>query len=316
MKKKKTVLEDVLSTLTKYFAVLCIAVTVIIALSGLRIVKSGEVALVLRFGRLTGNTREEQIHEPGLLFAFPYIIDEVITVPTGSIMKLDVTTHYTSTQMSTYTRNGYVMTGDRNIVLVSASVQYVISDPVEYVLGTADPQSLIRAHVSSAMLDAAASVSSDTLLTTGKNDFASAVQNDAQSRLSADHAGVRINSVELTTVSMPFEVKDIYNEVNSANVKAGTALEKAAQYRESLIPSAQAKANALINEANAAYSTEVAAANAALSEFYGTEPEFRLSPETVKTRLYNEKISAIIAKIGTVRVVSDSDTRIIITGGS
>ena len=312
MKKKNSILADILSTLTKYFAVLVALVVLIIALSGLRIVKSGEVALVLRFGRLTGATREEQIHEPGLLFAFPYIIDEVITVPTGNILKLDVTTHYTSTIMSTYTRNGYVITGDSNIVLVSASVQYVISDPVDYVLGTADPEALIRAHVSSAMINAAASVSADTLLTTGKNDFASSVLTQAQSRLDADSAGVSINSIELTTVSMPLEVKDIYDEVNSANVKSSTLLEKAEQYRESLIPSAESKANQLINDANTAYATDVAAANSALSEFWGVVNEFEASPEIVKTRIYNEKLSAIISKIGTVRAVSDSDTRIII----
>ena len=80
--KKKTVLADILGSVTKYFLILVAVVVVCIALSGIRVVKSGEVALILRFGKLVGNTYEEQVHEPGLLFAFPYIIDEVITVPT------------------------------------------------------------------------------------------------------------------------------------------------------------------------------------------------------------------------------------------
>ncbi|MCK5798215.1 MAG: hypothetical protein KAI47_13570, partial [Deltaproteobacteria bacterium] len=37
--------------------------------SGIRVVGADEVALVIRFGRLVGETRAEQIHGPGLLFA-------------------------------------------------------------------------------------------------------------------------------------------------------------------------------------------------------------------------------------------------------
>ena len=92
-KKKNSLFADVLRTITRYFLVLVAVVVIMIAVSGIRVVKSGEVALILRFGKLVGNTYEEQVHEPGLLFAFPYIIDEVITVPTGNVMEQVVTTH-------------------------------------------------------------------------------------------------------------------------------------------------------------------------------------------------------------------------------
>ena len=47
--KKKTVLADILGSVTKYFLILVAVVVVCIALSGIRVVKSGEVALILRF---------------------------------------------------------------------------------------------------------------------------------------------------------------------------------------------------------------------------------------------------------------------------
>ena len=90
-KKKNSLFADILQTVTRYFLVLVAAVVMMICLSGIRVVKSGEVAMILRFGKLVGNTYEEQVHEPGLLFAFPYIIDEVITVPTGNVMEQVVT---------------------------------------------------------------------------------------------------------------------------------------------------------------------------------------------------------------------------------
>ena len=55
-KKKNSLFADVLRTITRYFLVLVAAVVIMIAVSGVRVVKSGEVALILRFGKLVGNT--------------------------------------------------------------------------------------------------------------------------------------------------------------------------------------------------------------------------------------------------------------------
>ena len=64
--RKKTMLADILGSVTKYFLVLVAVVIIFIAFSGVRVVKSGEVALILRFGKLVGDSYEEQVHEPGL----------------------------------------------------------------------------------------------------------------------------------------------------------------------------------------------------------------------------------------------------------
>ena len=132
--KKNLLFEDILRTVSRYFVVIIIAVVLIICCSGIRFIKSGEQAIILRFGKIVGDTPEEQIHDAGVLFAFPYIIDEVITIPTGSIHEFTVNTHYTEGEMTTYDRNGYVITGDNNIAILSASVKYTISDPVAFAL--------------------------------------------------------------------------------------------------------------------------------------------------------------------------------------
>lgn len=312
--KKKTLLSDILSSVTKYFLVLVCVVVVFIALSGVRIVKSGEVALVLRFGRLVGDTYEESVHEPGLLLAFPYIIDEVIMVPTGSVIEQTVTTHYTAGSMTTLHNNGYVITGDQNIAVISASVKYVISDPVAYALNVKDIEKIINASVSNAMIDEAACIAVDDLLTGGKDAYATAVMSRAQSKLSAAGTGVTLGSVELTNVSMPAAVKDTYDMVNSATVQAATQLEQAQQYRENLIPKAQSEANALVAQANSDQSAAVAAANTDLAEFWGVVDEYALNPEVVRTRLYSVKAAEALGKIGRIRVVQDGETKIVISG--
>ncbi len=310
--KKNLLFEDILRTVSRYFVIIIIAVVILIACSGIKFIKSGESAIILRFGKIVGDTPEEQVHDAGLLFAFPYIIDEVITVPTGSVQEFTVNTHYTDGEMTTYDRNGYVITGDNNIAILSASVKYTISDPVAYALAVKNPQYVINAVVSNAMINVAANYAVDDILTTGKDAYTKAVKALSQEKLDKNGIGVALTQLELTRVGMPEEVRDIYELVNSTNIQASTRIEQANQYYETRIPSAEAEAATLIAEARAQYSNFTAAANSDLYEFYGVLDEYNADPAVVRVRLYNTAIANIIRQIGTVKIVDDSDSKIII----
>lgn len=310
--KKKAVFSDILTTVTKYFLILVVSVIILICFSGVRIVESGNVALILRFGKLVGDTYDEQVNEPGLLLAFPYVIDEVIMVPTGSVMEQTVSTHYTSGNMTTLHNNGYLITGDQNVAVVSVSVKYIISDPVAYALKVKDISGIINSFVSSAMVECVSYISVDELLTSGKDKYCQEVLSLTQDLLSSTGTGITIGTIELTSVSMPNEVREIYDLVNSATVQAATQLEQAYQYRENIIPQAEAEASAFIALANTEFSGAVATANSDLAEFWGTLEEYSSNPELVKIRIYNSKVSKAMSKIGKVRVVQDGETKIVI----
>ncbi len=311
--KKNAIFEDVLKTVSRIFVVAVILISLFICFSGVKFVKSGNVALVLRFGKLVGKTTEQQVHGPGILFAFPYIIDEVIMVPTGNIMEQKIETHFTNGEMSTdYRKNGYVITGDHNIAVITASLKYTISDPVAYALKIKDIQQIINASVSNAMVEASAYMPVDDILTSGKEQFTSEVIRLSQQKLNMASVGIKVSAIELTYVAMPSEVKATYEAVNSATVQANTILENAMQYRDTKIPEAEADANKAIADANTEYSSAIAAANTELAEFWGVLEEYNTSSVVVRTRIYNQKVSEAINKIGTIKVVHDGDSSIII----
>ena len=315
MKKKNAVFEDIITTVSRYFVVLVVIVILCIALSGIRFIKSGEVAIVLRFGKLVGDTPEEQIHEPGILFAFPYIIDEVVTVQTGSVMERTVTTHYTEGSMTTINNNGYVVTGDNNIALMKVSVKYTITDPVNYALHVKDVDKIIDACVSNAMLERAACTEFDTILTSGKEKYSLQVKNVAQQSLDNNSVGVTLSAVELTNVAPPQEVKAVYEEVNAASVDREKIIKEANQYSDKTIIEANATKEKLVSEANTLYSQKTSAAKGDLSEFWGTLEEYEKSYSSqvlVRTRIKNEKLSKAIGKIGKVIAVKDGNSHIII----
>ena len=310
--KNSAVFADILSSLSKYFLIAVVVMVLAICFSGVRFVRSGNVALILRFGNLLGDTYEEQVHEPGLLLAFPYIIDEVVMVPTGSVIEQKVTTHYTDGYMKDSKSKGYVITGDQNIAVIDACVKYKITDPVAYALCVSDMESIINGSVSNAMVEMAAGMSVDDILTSEKKAYSDGTKKLAQEKLDIANAGITINNIELTKVSMPKEVVSIYEEVNASNVKASTLLEDAKNYHDTMIPEAESKANKLISDANTENAKEVSAANQALVEFWGVLEEYKSNKSVVKARVYNQKITEAISKIGTVKVVQKGDSKIII----
>lgn len=311
--KSQSFVADVMMTSVKYFKWVVLIIIAGIMLSGIRTVNQGEVAVILRFGKLCGNTREEQVHEPGLMFAFPYIIDEVITVPTGKVFELNVDTHYTGGSMSSYVdENGYCITGDSNIAVISSSLKYMISDPVQYALSTRDIESTVRGTVSASIAQSTLSMTIDSLLTDGKDDFAAAVLEKSQEMLDNLECGITITNFELNTVAPPIEVKDIFDEVTAATVDAQTLLAEARQYLATLIPQTQSEANLLVSEAQSNQSTRVSAVKQSLAEFYGLLDEFEKQPEVVIIRMYNTKMTELYKKLGRVYVVGDGMPNIFI----
>ena len=303
---KKAVLEGILTTLSRCFIVLIAVVLICIALSGVRMVNSGEVAVILRFGKIVGDTPDEQIHEPGILFCFPYFIDEVVSIPVDNVIQQTVVTHYTEGNIENWRDSGYLMTGDQNIALVSASAKYVVSDPIAYALYVNELSSIVDACISNAMVEVSAKTAVDDILTAGKLEFSAEISALAQAKLDAAGAGVSLQALELTDVSMPAEVRETYEGVNAATVRASTLKEEANQYRNTQIPLAQSTANSLISSANIAKASAVSATQTDLAEFWGVLNEYKADPEAVKARVYNEKLEKVLNNIGSVRMV-DSD---------
>ena len=311
--KKKTLFGDVLETMTRYFFILIAIVVLLILASCIRVVESGDVAVVLRFGKLVGNTREEQVREPGLHFAFPYLIDEVITIPVDEVIEQEILTYHASGRIIGNEYAGYLLTGDMNVAVLSASVKYTISDPVAYALHVNGSMELIDFAVSSAMLAEAAGMDVDGLLTDKKAAFASAVLERAAESIDRLGIGVSLSTLELTRVAMPEEVRDIYEQVNAETVRAATLLEQANIYASTTKISANSEKTSTISAATVAANNKITAANQELVEFYGLLEEYRKNPDLVEARVFSEKFTKMLKAFGKVIVVESEDTKVVLT---
>ncbi len=115
---------------------------VMYAASGITVVKPDEVAVILRWGRLVGQTPALQQHGPGLLFAFPRPVDQVVRVQVKHVWEVPVSTLASSNDYSDENerygstlnplKQGYALTGDHNIVQANMVARYRVRDPAEW----------------------------------------------------------------------------------------------------------------------------------------------------------------------------------------
>jgi len=283
-----------------------LAVLVIVA-SGVTIVKQDEVALRLRFGRLTGETAADQVHGPGLLISFPYLVDKVVRVPVKRVMEMNIDALRSRSALAfrrvDITRDGYAITGDSNLVQPEVLLKYQISDPVVWALRISEPEKLVHDAVVAALTRTLAEMQVDEVLVQGKRKLAGLARQRAQATLDEGGPFVMLVALEFTALQPPAQVAQYFNDVQKTIVEKKTLEEKARSYEEQEIPLAEAERDNLVNEAEAYRADELADAEGAAGVFLGLLEEYRKNPEVVWQRLYLEAMDTLISRLGATNVL-------------
>jgi len=305
-KKSFQAFTQILGYFIKYFRWVVLSAAVLIALSGIYRVESYEAAIVLRFGRLVGSTLEEQVRGPGLHFALPFFIDEVIRIPVQTVHEWEISTHYgmgrifPSVEMS-----GYLLSGDNNIVLIRANVRYQIANPVQYALFSSYPIGMIDGIISGEMTRSVASRDIDFVLTVGRAELANEILRNSQRIIDDLGIGVAITSVELTEIIPPNETAIDFERVASAAIIKETAIQQAREQAASQILRAQATASALTQSAISNQASRLSRVHGEMAEFNGLYEQFTRSPEIVMAGTLRARAAAVLSRAGNTIIVPD-----------
>lgn len=266
--------------------------------SGITVVKPDEVALILRWGRLVGKGEEAQ-HGPGLLFAFPKPVDEVLRVKRMRVEEERVSTlvagRYASQTLDPV-NDGYALTGDHNIVHVDVVVRYRIEDPALWKFYGPDSREILRLEVTGAMVRSLGEMGIDRVLSDGRKDLIATARRRAQEGLDAASSGLTITSLELTGLAPPVALQPSFDAVQSAFIGAETAKKDAQAYAATAVPNAQAEANRVIEDARARTGDKEAAARGEAQAFLNLEKEYRANPAVVGERLYRDAIIQALSR--------------------
>ncbi len=284
------------------------AMAVLYLLSGITVVQPDEVAVVLRWGRLVGDTPALQQHGPGLLFALPRPIDQVVRVKVKRVCELTIDTLASGTGWATETTldpltEGYALTGDRNIVQVEMVARYQVREPAEWAFYGPPADDVLRVEVSAAMVRSLGEMGVDRVLADGRKDLVALATRRAQAGLDAAHSGLELVSLELTQLAPPTALAADFEAVQSAFIGAETRKKEAQAFAQVAVPQAQATADATVQAARADAARELATARGDAEAFTALAREYRANPRVVRERLYRDAVDGATAAAGSLRWV-------------
>ena len=256
-------------------AAVAVVVAVIWAFTGFYIVDAAERGVVMRFGRVL-----DSIVQPGLHWN-PPIIDDVNLV---NILALNTQTYVARSMLTT----------DENIIDISVTVQYRISDPKKYVIDVASPLGSLDNAAESAIRHVVGGNSMDQILTTGRDRVAVDVQERLQGYMDVYNTGIVISQVNVIDAQPPDAVRAAFDDVIRAREDEERVQNEALQYSNRIIPEARGEAQQQMERANAYKEEAIARAIGDASRFDQLLTEYLLAPEVTRQRLYIDSLQDVM----------------------
>jgi membrane protease subunit HflK len=301
------------------FAVLKIIMAVLIVLfftSGIFTVAPDQRAMVLRFGKIRGDTTDSRILGPGLHWAVPYPVEEVIKLPArNTVLKTAIDSFWydeTSTSPGTTLNpvtDGYCITrndtiadlkgggSDYNIIHAKWQLTYRISDCELFFkninlkrpdagqsLIDVIPQSIepfLKAVASEAIVVSMVNFSIDEAIKSDSR-MAKDAEKLLQKKLDDMNTGIEVDSIQLTAVTWPRQVNDAFVASIKASNEADKTIREAKGYAESKIN--EAGGSEMIN---AVLSPDT---NSQQREYYWNNASGTVQQTIAEARAYKTKV--------------------------
>ncbi len=270
--------------------------------TGFYSVGTNECAVVRRFGRALLRPKG-----PGPHLGLPYGLDRVAKLRPRETKRVGVgmTLAERAVGRKLLPRQAECLTGDRNLIVLSAVVQYQVKDPRRYLFAATDVGKVVSASAAAALTSIVSGMSVDDVLTVRR----SAIQAEAIRRVQADldryGLGVQVRAISLEGVAPPEEVADAFRDVIAARGDKERAINEARGYANRLVPRARGEAERIMAEAEA-YSQEVVQRAIGEAErFAKMQAELRDHRQLTARRLIIETMEEVLPRLK--KVILDGD---------
>ena len=272
--------------------VIIAAVVLIAAGTCFYTVDDKQVAVVTTFGQVT------DITEAGVHFKLPFGIQNVEKVDVNVYQKIELgysSDEYDPYNYETNTSESTMITGDYNIVNVEFFVEYKISDPVQYLYSSNNPELILRNLIQSQIRNVVGSSTVDAVLTDGKENIQMQVKELVTQILEEYEIGLTLVDVKIQDSEPPTaEVIEAFKAVETAKQQAETVVNDAKAYQNAQLPNAQAQADKLTQNAEYLKQKRINEAHEQVAMFNAMYEEYIQNPDITKSRMYYEAISKVL----------------------
>ena len=201
-----------------------------------------------------------------------------------------------------------MLTGDENIINVSFSVQWKVSDAQAFAFNIPEPQrETVRAVTESAMREVIGRTTLESALTVGKSKVAAEATKLTQQTLDNYKTGIEILEVNLLDASFPQAVVDAARDVQAAQADQESARNEAEGYTNDILPRARGQAERMVQEAEAYKQQVVAQAQGSTARLLSVYDQYKQAEDVTRKRIYLETMEKILE--GTNKVIMDSKHR-------
>ncbi len=274
----------------KTFLVVFLAL-VILTLAGtcFYTVDDKQQAVVTTFGKVT------DITDAGVHFKLPFGIQSVRKVDVNVYQKIELGYSSDGSYYNVNENESAMITGDYNIVNVDFFVEYKISDPVQYLYSSNDPELILRNLIQSQVRNVVGSSTVDAVLTDGKENIQMQVKELVSQILSEYEIGLTLVDVKIQDAEPPtMEVIEAFKAVETAKQQAETVINDAKAYQNAKLPEAQAQADKLTQNAEYLKQKRINEAKEQVAMFTAMYTEYAQNPAITRSRMYYETISEVL----------------------
>jgi membrane protease subunit HflK len=267
--------------------------------TGVYVVQPNERAVVWRCGRILPNLRL-----PGIHFDLPWGIDRVTRLKINEQKRVGIGLSLEDRNLgrSVDPRRAECLAGDRNLIAISAVVQYEIVDARSYLVRTADVPAAIENLATAELSAAIAKRDVDDILTLGRLEIQRQVLSAVRKQLAdweraGRGVGVQINSMTLETVRPPQEVDEAFRDVISAREDRQRAINEAEGQAAALIPAARGDAGRIRMEAEGTARETVERARGEADRFTRVAAQLASGREVAMRRLILETLEEVLPRL-------------------
>lgn len=273
-------------------------------------VQPEEVGVVLRFGRFDRTT------EPGLRIKIP-LVEQVLKVPVQRQLKQEfgfrtvqagIRTEYSEQDLS---GESVMLTGDLNVAIVEWIVQFRVSDPYQFLFKVRNLVGTFRAMNEAVMREIVGDRTVTEVLTVGRHEIESRVQEGLQELTNQYEMGVTIDQVVLQDVNPPDPVKPSWDEVNQAQQQRDRMINEARTAYNSVIPRARGEAQQAILQAEGYALDRVNRSQGDAARFTALYDAYRRAPDVTRRRMHLETMQRILPTVGQKLVVDKDATGVL-----
>ncbi len=255
-------------------------------ITGVYTVQANEEAVITRFG---GYSRSVG---PGLHYHLPIPIERAEIVPVTNQNKTVVG----GSPSAQAPDESLMLTGDENIIDLSFTVQWHVSDAAKYLFRVREPDNAVKAVAESAMREIVGRSLLRDILTNGRGAVQSQTLVLMQKILDRYQSGVTIDQVQIQNANPPQDVVAAYQDIARAGQDQQGYINEANTYRNRVVNEAKGDASKIVQAAQGYREQVVREAQGQAARFNQLYAEYRRAPAVTRERLYIQTMQTVLAR--------------------